>query len=54
MAHRIRTGKIHVNGAGPDFSAPFGGYKHSGNGRERGSLGLEEYLETKAIIGVDA
>ena len=54
VARRIRTGMMHVNGAGPDFNAPFGGYKQSGNGREWGSHGLEEFLETKAILGVPA
>jgi aldehyde dehydrogenase (NAD+) len=54
MARRIRTGNVHVNGAGPDFNAPFGGYRQSGNGREWGALGFEEYLETKAIMGYDA
>ena len=42
---------MHVNGAGPDFNAPFGGYKQSGNGREWGTHGLEEFLEVKAILG---
>ncbi len=51
MARRIRTGNVHVNGAGADFNAPFGGYRQSGNGREWGPLGFEEYLETKAIMG---
>ena len=51
MARRIRSGNVHVNGAGPDFNAPFGGYGQSGNGREWGALGFEEYLETKAIMG---
>jgi aldehyde dehydrogenase (NAD+) len=51
MAKRIRSGNVHVNGAGPDFNAPFGGYRQSGNGREWGALGFEEYLETKAIMG---
>ena len=54
IAKRIRTGNMHVNGAGPDFNAPFGGYKQSGNGREWGSHGLEEFLETKAILGATA
>jgi len=54
MARRIRSGNVHVNGAGPDFNAPFGGYRQSGNGREWGALGFEEYLETKAIMGVNA
>ncbi|MEM7339926.1 MAG: aldehyde dehydrogenase family protein [Actinomycetota bacterium] len=51
VARRIRTGNMHVNGAGPDFNAPFGGYKQSGNGREWGQHGLEEFLEAKAILG---
>jgi len=54
MARRIRTGNVHLNGAGPDFNAPFGGYRQSGNGREWGALGFEEYLETKAILGYGA
>lgn len=51
IARQIRTGNVHINGAGPDFSAPFGGYKKSGNGREWGLEGFEEFLETKAILG---
>jgi aldehyde dehydrogenase (NAD+) len=54
MARRIRSGNVHLNGAGPDFNAPFGGYRRSGNGREWGALGFEEYLETKAIMGAAA
>ena len=50
IARRLRTGNVHVNGAGPDFAAPFGGYKKSGNGREWGIEGFEEFLETKAIM----
>ncbi|MBI1251962.1 MAG: aldehyde dehydrogenase family protein [Alphaproteobacteria bacterium] len=51
VARRIRAGNVHINGAGPDFQAPFGGYKQSGNGREWGEFGLEEFLETKAAFG---
>ena len=51
VASRIRAGNIYINGAPPDGAAPFGGYKQSGNGREFGKLGLEEYLEVKAIAG---
>jgi aldehyde dehydrogenase (NAD+) len=51
VARRLRTGNVHINGAGPDFNAPFGGYKKSGNGREWGVEGFEEFLETKAIMG---
>ena len=54
VATRIRSGNVHVNGAGPDFSAPFGGYKQSGNGREWGDYGFEEFLEIKAILGYTA
>ena len=51
VASRLRTGNVHINGAGPDFAAPFGGYKQSGNGREWGEHGFEEFLETKAVLG---
>jgi aldehyde dehydrogenase (NAD+) len=51
IARQLRTGMVHINGAGPDFSAPFGGYKKSGNGREWGVEGFEEYLETKSMMG---
>ena len=51
VALQLRTGQVHINGAPHDDSAPFGGYKQSGNGRECGAWGLEEYLETKALLG---
>lgn len=51
VARRLRTGQVRLNGAKHDFSAPFGGYKRSGNGREFGVFGLEEYLEAKSICG---
>ena len=51
IARQIRTGMVHINGAPLDIAAPFGGYKKSGNGREWGLEGFEEYLETKAIMG---
>ncbi len=54
MARRIRTGNVHLNGARGDLNAPFGGYKQSGNGREWGEFGMEEFLETKAIMGYHA
>jgi aldehyde dehydrogenase (NAD+) len=49
VARRLRTGQVDVNGAPFNTQAPFGGYKQSGNTRERGAWGLEEFLETKAI-----
>ena len=51
MASRIRAGQVLLNNPAWNPLAPFGGYKRSGNGREYGVYGLEEYLETKAIIG---
>ncbi len=51
VARRIRTGNVHLNGAPVDNKAPFGGYKQSGNGREWGQYGFEEFLEVKAIMG---
>ena len=51
VARRLRTGMVHLNGANTDMNAPFGGYKKSGNGREWGRFGLEEYLEVKAVMG---
>jgi aldehyde dehydrogenase (NAD+) len=51
VARRLRTGQVRLNGAKHDFSAPFGGYKYSGTGREFGVFGLEEYLEAKSICG---
>ena len=50
VAKAIRSGNVHINGAAPDFASPFGGYKQSGNGREWGEEGMEEFLETKAIL----
>ena len=54
VARRIRTGNIHLNGAPPDQKSPFGGYKQSGNGREWGRYGFEEFLEVKSILGYNA
>jgi len=54
VASRIRAGQVHLNYPAWDPMAPFGGYKRSGNGREYGVQGFEEYLETKAIIGFNA
>jgi aldehyde dehydrogenase (NAD+) len=52
VASRLRAGHVMLNGEGPNLHAPFGGYKQSGNGRIWGLAGLEEYLETKAVVGV--
>lgn len=49
VAGRLRTGQVDVNGGAYNPAAPFGGYKQSGNGRELGRYGLEEFLEVKAI-----
>ena len=49
VAMEMRTGQVSINGGAFNISAPFGGYKLSGNGRELGSHGLEEFLEIKAI-----
>jgi aldehyde dehydrogenase (NAD+) len=54
VARRIRAGNVHVNGARIDFGSCFGGYKQSGNGREWGEAGLEEFLELKAVFGFEA
>ncbi len=51
VAAQIRTGNVHLNGAPVDTTAPFGGYKQSGNGREWGQYGFEEFLEIKSIMG---
>jgi acyl-CoA reductase-like NAD-dependent aldehyde dehydrogenase len=51
VARRIRSGNVHINGARVDFAGSFGGYKQSGNGREWGKTGLEEFLELKAVFG---
>jgi aldehyde dehydrogenase (NAD+) len=51
VAGRLRTGMVHLNGAPTDGLAPFGGYKQSGNGREWGRFGLEDFLEVKAVMG---
>jgi aldehyde dehydrogenase (NAD+) len=51
VAAQIRAGQVHINYPAWTSHAPFGGYKRSGNGREYGVHGLEEYLETKALIG---
>jgi aldehyde dehydrogenase (NAD+) len=54
VAKRIRAGNVHINGATSAFDGSFGGYKQSGNGREWGEAGLEEFLELKAMFGYEA
>jgi acyl-CoA reductase-like NAD-dependent aldehyde dehydrogenase len=49
VARRIRTGQVDINGASFNIMAPFGGYKQSGNGRELGTYGIEEFLEVKSL-----
>ncbi len=51
VASRMRTGMVYLNGGPGNPMAPFGGYKQSGNGREWGAYGLEEYLELKSVHG---
>ncbi len=54
VAKRIRAGMVTINMAPADATAPFGGYRQSGNGREWGRFGIEEYLEVKAVMGARA
>jgi aldehyde dehydrogenase (NAD+) len=54
VGNRIRAGQVALNGASGDMQTPFGGFKMSGNGREYGEFGLRDFLEVKAVIGVDA
>ena len=51
LARKLRSGMVDINGAGLADDAPFGGFKHSGIGREAGAHGLEEFLEVKAVGG---
>jgi aldehyde dehydrogenase (NAD+) len=53
IAARLRTGMVHINGAHLDAGAPFGGYKQSGNGREWGHHGIDEFLELKSVYGYE-
>lgn len=49
VASQLRAGAVHINGGGFNYGTPFGGYKHSGVGREGGMLGLEDFQETKTL-----
>lgn len=51
VAKRLRAGMVHLNGAPNDSSAPFGGYRQSGNGREWGQHGIADFMEVKAVMG---
>lgn len=53
VASRMRTGMVHINGADLEALAPFGGYKQSGNGREWGAHGMDEFLELKSVYGYE-
>ena len=50
--HNSPCSSVHINGAAVEYGTPFGGYKQSGNGREGGVMGLEDYLETKSLHGM--
>ena len=52
ISSRLRVGAVHINGGAFNYGSPFGGYKQSGNGREGGIMGLEDYLETKTLHGL--
>jgi len=52
VAARLKAGAVHINGGGIEYGTPFGGYKQSGNGREGGMMGIEDYLETKTLHGL--
>ena len=51
VARKIRSGNVHINNAPDGIDSPFGGYKQSGNGREWGEFGFEEFLEIKSVSG---
>ena len=53
VAARLKTGMVHINGADLEALAPFGGYKQSGNGREWGAHGMDEFLEVKSVYGYE-
>ena len=49
IANKLRVGMVHINGGGFNYGSPFGGYKQSGNGREGGILGIEDFQEVKTL-----
>ncbi len=51
VARTLRSGMVEINGSVQSSAAPFGGYRQSGNGREGGAWGIEEFLEVKAVSG---
>jgi aldehyde dehydrogenase (NAD+) len=51
IASQLRAGRVSLNGVAGDILAPFGGYKMSGNGREWGDHGFDEFIEVKAVLG---
>jgi len=52
LSRALRAGAVHINGGAYEYGSPFGGYKASGNGREGGMMGLEDFLETKMVHGM--
>ncbi len=54
ISRKMRSGNVYINYPKGDLNAPFGGYKQSGNGREWGQWGLEEFLEIKGVVGYAA
>ena len=53
LSRSLRAGAVHINGGAYEYGSPFGGYKASGNGREGGEMGLEDFLETKMVHGLE-
>ena len=53
LSRKLRSGMVILNGAARASGSPFGGYKQSGNGREGGKWGLEDFMEVKAVAGWD-
>ena len=51
VAQALQAGGVHLNGAGAQYGSPFGGYKHSGIGREGGIWGIEDFTEIKTLHG---